>query len=86
MPPPAAPPHPPVCPAGRPPGTTEPLARPPAHAAPAPPRHSWPAAPATTQAQLEMSVGNFRGTNACKSVGGELLSSQRHQWEAHLEA
>lgn len=44
---PAAPLHPPACPAERPPGTTEPLARPPAHAAPAPPRHSWPAALAT---------------------------------------
>lgn len=44
---PAAPPPPPECPAGHPPGTTEPLARPPAHAAPAPPRRSWPAAPAT---------------------------------------
>lgn len=47
MPQPAAPLHSPECPAGRPPGTTESLARPPAHAAPAPPRQSWPAAPAT---------------------------------------
>lgn len=55
---PAAPPRSPGCPAGRPPGTKEPLAPPPAHATPAPPRRSWPAAPAKPQTEAHINVGS----------------------------
>lgn len=60
-----------MCPAGRPPEITKPLARPPVPVAPAPPHHSWPAAPAISQKQLKISVGN-----TCQSVGGHVFSER----------